>query len=55
MVCRWIGGWTGVFLLNTLIAGTILIFGVGFGMYTAVKGFIAEIHSVGIFPKCYQC
>lgn len=36
-ICRAIGGWKGAFIINGVIFFTILIAGVGFGMYSAVK------------------
>jgi len=52
--CRWIGGWTGAFILNALIAVYFLTFGVGFGIWAALKNLISNIHAYSVFAKCYQ-
>ena len=52
--CRWIGGWTGAFVLNALIASYFLIFGVGFGIWAALANLISNVHQYSVFAKCYQ-
>ncbi|CAL5229390.1 g12708 [Coccomyxa viridis] len=52
---RWIGGWTGAFVLNALIASYFLIFGVGFGIWAALANLISNVHQYSVFAKCYQC
>ena len=51
---RWIGGWTGAFAINALIATYFLIFGVGFGIWAALSNLVANIHHYSVFAKCYQ-
>lgn len=52
---KWIGGWLGCQMLNLVIFVTIAVCGVGFGMYAAIKSFVQEVNTFGIFPACYQC
>ena len=52
--CRWIGGWTGAFALNALIATYFLIFGVGFGIWAAISNLASNVHQYSVFAKCYQ-
>ena len=52
--CRWIGGWTGAFAINALIATYFLIFGVGFGIWAAISNLISNIHQYSVFATCYQ-
>ena len=51
---RWIGGWTGAFAINALIATYFLIFGVGFGIWAALSNLVANVHHYSFFAKCYQ-
>ena len=44
--CRWIGGWTGAFLINAMIAAYFLTFGVGFGIWAALKNLVDNINKV---------
>ena len=41
--------------LNWLLAFLVGIFGVGFGGYTAMENFIAQIEHFDYFADCYQC
>ena len=52
--CRWIGGWTGAFIINAVIASYFLTFGVGFGIWAALKNLIDNINKYSVFAKCYQ-
>ena len=52
--CRWIGGWTGAFAINALIATYFLIFGVGFGIWAAISNLVANVNQYSVFAKCYQ-
>ena len=52
--CRWIGGWTGAYALNALIATYFLIFGVGFGIWAAIANLASNVHQYSVFAKCYQ-
>ena len=52
---KWIGGWTGAFLVNSIIAAYFLLFGVGFGAWAAVTNLINNVHNLGFFSGCYQC
>lgn len=51
---RWIGGWTGAYILNASIATYFLTFGVGFGIWAALKNLINNIAKYSVFAKCYQ-
>ncbi len=51
---RWIGGWTGAFLLNIVITVYFLVFGVGFGAWAAVTNLINNVQNLGLFSSCYQ-
>ena len=53
-LCRWIGGWTGAYILDAFIAVYFLTFGVGFGIWAALKNLISNIHAYSVFAKCYQ-
>lgn len=48
------GGWTGAFTINAAIAGYFLIGGVGFGCWAAVSNLASNVHTLGLFAKCYQ-
>jgi hypothetical protein len=50
----WIGGWLGAYLLNATIAGVFLVGGVGFGCWAAVENLASNVHTLGLFQKCYQ-
>ena len=52
--CRWIGGWTGAFIINAVIASYFLTFGVGFGIWAALKNLVDNINKYSIFANCYQ-
>ena len=52
--CRWIGGWTGAFLINAMIAAYFLTFGVGFGIWAALKNLVDNINKYSVFANCYQ-
>ena len=52
--CRWIGGWTGAFAINALIATYFLIFGVGFGIWAAISNLVSNVQQYSVFAKCYQ-
>ena len=52
--CRWIGGWTGAFIINAIIASYFLTFGVGFGIWAALKNLVDNINKYSVFANCYQ-
>ena len=52
--CRWIGGWTGAFIINAIIASYFLTFGVGFGIWAALKNLVNNINKYSVFANCYQ-
>jgi hypothetical protein len=51
---RWLGGWTGAFAINALIATYFLIFGVGFGIWAAISALVSNVHQYSVFARCYQ-
>lgn len=52
---RYFGSWIGVYMINTIIVGWVLVVGFGFGGWASMTNFIHQINTFGLFTKCYQC
>ncbi|KAI8476179.1 MAG: transmembrane amino acid transporter protein-domain-containing protein [Monoraphidium minutum] len=52
---RFIGGWTGAFVLNALVVLVMLVAGLGMGGYSSVIALIDAVSSFGVFSRCYNC
>jgi auxin influx carrier (AUX1 LAX family) len=44
-----------MFLLNGIIVLYILVVGAGFGGWASIANLIRQIHTFGLFSKCYEC
>ncbi|EPS66996.1 auxin influx transport protein, partial [Genlisea aurea] len=52
---KYLGGWVGVYVVNVFVVVWVGIVGFGFGGWASTVNFIHQIHTFGIFTKCYQC
>ncbi|KAE9616454.1 putative amino acid transporter, transmembrane domain-containing protein [Lupinus albus] len=52
---KFVGRWVGSFIINVFIVVWVLIVGFGFGGWASMLNFIHQIHTFGLFTKCYQC
>ncbi|KAF3796417.1 Auxin transporter-like protein 5 [Nymphaea thermarum] len=52
---RFMGGWTGSYLLNAFVVGWVLVVGFGFGGWASLTNFVHQVNTFGLFTKCYQC
>ncbi|CAN6481341.1 unnamed protein product [Victoria cruziana] len=52
---RFMGGWTGAYLLNAFVVGWVLVVGFGFGGWASMTNFVHQVNTFGLFTKCYQC
>ncbi|KAK8935997.1 Auxin transporter-like protein 5 [Platanthera zijinensis] len=52
---RYFGRWIGVYTINIIIVGWVLIVGFGFGGWASMTNFVHQIKTFGLFTKCYQC
>ena len=52
---RFVGGWPVAFAICTFILIWFLIFGVGFGVWAAIKQLVDVVNQLGVFASCYQC
>ncbi|KAJ7562629.1 hypothetical protein O6H91_03G078100 [Diphasiastrum complanatum] len=51
----WIPSWTAIYILNVFIILWVLVVGFGFGVWASITNLAKQIHTFGIFAKCYQC
>ncbi|KAL5210878.1 hypothetical protein ABZP36_006501 [Zizania latifolia] len=52
---RFVGRWTGTFIINAFVVAWVLVVGFGFGGWASMTNFVHQIDSFGLFTKCYQC
>ncbi|KAJ7298217.1 hypothetical protein O6H91_Y009700 [Diphasiastrum complanatum] len=51
----WIGSWTVMFCIDACVIIWVTILGVGFGGWASIKLFVQQVHSFGLFDKCFKC
>ncbi|KAJ7518936.1 hypothetical protein O6H91_20G016100 [Diphasiastrum complanatum] len=47
--------WTIVYTINAFIVIWVTIVGLGFGGWASISNIVKQVHSFGLFAKCYQC
>lgn len=52
---RYLRSWTAIYIINMFVVVWTLVVGVGFGGWASITNFIRQIHTFGLFTKCYQC
>ncbi|KAG8074245.1 hypothetical protein GUJ93_ZPchr0006g43391 [Zizania palustris] len=52
---RFVGRWTGTFVVNVFVVAWVLVVGFGFGGWASMTNFVHQIDTFGLFTKCYQC
>ncbi|KAG8096823.1 hypothetical protein GUJ93_ZPchr0013g36742 [Zizania palustris] len=52
---RFVGRWTGTFIINAFVVAWVLVVGFGFGGWASMTNFVHQINTFGLFTKCYQC
>jgi hypothetical protein len=52
---RFIGGWTGAYILNAAIVIVMSVGGFGMGGYSSVVALVDSVATFGLFAKCYSC
>lgn len=52
---RFLGRWTGTFIINAFVVAWVLVVGFGFGGWASMTNFVRQIDTFGLFTKCYQC
>ncbi|KAB8091047.1 hypothetical protein EE612_016445 [Oryza sativa] len=52
---RFVGRWTGTFIINAFVVAWVLVVGFGFGGWASMTNFVRQIDTFGLFTKCYQC
>ena len=52
---RFLGRWTGAFIINAFVVAWVLVVGFGFGGWASITNFVHQIDTFGLFTKCYQC
>ncbi|KAM7252900.1 hypothetical protein ACFE04_025518 [Oxalis oulophora] len=52
---KWVGGWAGMYSVNTFVVVWVFIVGFGFGGWASMLNFIRQVDTFGLFTKCYQC
>ncbi|GBF93363.1 auxin transporter [Raphidocelis subcapitata] len=52
---RWLGGWTGAFVLNAAVILIFLVAGLGAGGYSSIVALVEAVGTFGLFAKCYNC
>lgn len=52
---RFVGRWTGTYMINAFVVAWVLVVGFGFGGWASMTNFIRQIDTFGLFTKCYQC
>ncbi|GJN08491.1 hypothetical protein PR202_ga26417 [Eleusine coracana subsp. coracana] len=52
---RFMGRWTGTFIINAFVVAWVLVVGFGFGGWASITNFVHQIDTFGLFTKCYQC
>lgn len=52
---RYLRSWTAIYIINMFVVVWTLVVGVGFGGWASITNFIHQIHTFGLFTKCYQC
>ncbi|XP_062216209.1 auxin transporter-like protein 2 [Phragmites australis] len=52
---RFVGRWTGTFIINAFVVAWVLVVGFGFGGWASMTNFVHQIDTFGLFTKCYQC
>ncbi|KAJ7519727.1 hypothetical protein O6H91_20G053500 [Diphasiastrum complanatum] len=51
----WIRSWTTMYIINLLIVIWVVIIGLGFGSWASISNIVQQVHTFGLFAKCYQC
>uniref|UniRef100_A0A453IIR1 Amino acid transporter transmembrane domain-containing protein n=1 Tax=Aegilops tauschii subsp. strangulata TaxID=200361 RepID=A0A453IIR1_AEGTS len=52
---RFVGRWTGTYVINAFVVVWVLVVGFGFGGWASITNFVRQIDTFGLFTKCYQC
>ncbi|XP_074304207.1 auxin transporter-like protein 5 isoform X2 [Silene latifolia] len=52
---KFVGRWTGTFVINAFVVVWVLVVGFGFGGWASMVNFVHQIDTFGLFTKCYQC
>ncbi|MCO5575723.1 hypothetical protein L7F22_029526 [Adiantum nelumboides] len=52
---RYLRSWTAIYIVNMFVVVWTLVVGVGLGGWASITNFIRQIHTFGLFAKCYQC
>ncbi|XP_062209180.1 auxin transporter-like protein 2 [Phragmites australis] len=52
---RFVGRWTGTYIINAFVVAWVLVVGFGFGGWASLTNFVHQIDTFGLFTKCYQC
>ncbi|KAJ7520803.1 hypothetical protein O6H91_19G023700 [Diphasiastrum complanatum] len=47
--------WRVMFAINACVVVLMVTVGVGMGGWASIKFFVKQVHSFGLFAKCYQC
>eukprot|EP01018_Ginkgo_biloba_P029518 Gb_22661 [translate_table: standard] len=51
----WMPRWRGLVACNLSIVALIGVLGFGFGSWASVSNLVKQVHTFGVFDKCYQC
>ena len=54
-MCRFVGGCPVAFAICTFILDWFLVFGVGFGVWAAIKQLVDVVNQLVVFAPYYQC
>lgn len=52
---KWIPGWSSIVIISSLVISIVLTLGVGLGSWASVSNIVHQVHTFGLFGKCYQC
>ncbi|KAH7299350.1 hypothetical protein KP509_24G007000 [Ceratopteris richardii] len=52
---KFMQSWSAIYTFNLFVIVWTLIVGVGLGGWASMTNFIRQIHTFGLFSKCYQC
>ncbi|KAJ7520843.1 hypothetical protein O6H91_19G025300 [Diphasiastrum complanatum] len=47
--------WRVMFAIDVCVVVLIVTVGVGFGGWSSIKYFVKQVHTFGLFAKCFQC
>ncbi|KAJ7519734.1 hypothetical protein O6H91_20G053900 [Diphasiastrum complanatum] len=50
-----IRSWTLMYVINAFIIVCVLVLGVGFGGWASITNIVRQVHTFGLFAKCFQC